>query len=708
MHYYQVYTKNTPEPLTWSSLQKLHVGARVRVPFRGKSKIGIIVKSVTKPEFKTLEVLEILDKDFIPTFYITWTYDLAEKHFSNINKIFSLLLPDEFLQKIDPVKKSVFYQINAQKKDTIWRSEGQKHIQKILTENLEVSEIEILKVVTKATLQNLVKNESILKKSGSTKPGITLDFETKSKLAVLTKPQQQVLTEINQSKIPSLLWGITGSGKTEIYKHLASQSAGQILLLVPEIALTPQLLSQFYSLYPDAIAVWHSKLSAGQKVQEWARIKSGEAKILIGTRSAVTVPFRNLKTIIIDEEHEWTYKSETSPRFQMHDLVRDLAAHFEVKIILGSATPRLESWHKAKDGEYQLIKLTEKPFSSHPPNIHIIDLKSEHKRGNYSPISGTLRQQIIETLQKKEQVILFLNKRGFASSTLCVSCGHNFQCPHCDTPLKAHGSFQQKKKFLCHYCGHLEKFPEQCLHCQTENFEFKGWGTQQLEQILQHDFPSAKVLRADRDTITGKSDFENLWRDFSDHKADILLGTQMITKGLDFGKVSLVGIISADTGLNLPDFRAEERVWQLLLQVMGRTGRRDTPGNICLQTFNPDHRVFQFLSPLKVPEFLDQELVSRSQHQFPPLAHLCKLTFVDPKKEVSFVDSQNIFKKIREIKTDAILEVTWAPGFFPRLHGKYWFHVFIKSDSHKSLHRFVQDLNLDKNVRIDMSPISLL
>lgn len=712
IYYAEIFLNANTPLLTWKIETDINIGSLVLVPFRNSLKKGIVLKvSTEKPKFETQSIREIINPNFCSPQIIAWSQTLAKRYFIKQTKILSLFFPNSLFDKNDPVKRQIFYTQNTLIEEKLWRSSGQKALLKLLKTEKKITRAAALEIMSSTSLKNLLDKNFIKTTTGQIETNLP-EITFKESLQTLTPAQTDAFNNINKSEIPVLLWGVTGSGKTEIYKHLTAETKGQVLILVPEIGLTPQLITNFQSVFGNEIAVWHSKLSAGEKIQEWARINTGEARILIGARSSCFVPFKNLKLIIIDEEHEWTYKNEFNPRFITHDLANDLAQIHGAKIVLGSATPRLESWHKAEHNEYQLVSLQDKVFQATPPNIELVDLRQEFTRGNYLPVSEKLKISIKEALKRKEQVILFLNKRGFASLTLCTQCGHQWYCPNCDTALKAHGQ-KKNTKLLCHYCGHLEAFPNQCPNCKACEFRHQGWGTEQLENLLKEYFPMAKIERADRDTMSGKENFNALWGRFNRGESDILVGTQMITKGLDFGKVSLVGIISADAGLTLPDFRTEERMWQLLLQVMGRAGRRKNSGKVIIQTFDPAHRLFSYLAPLSVPDFLQAEKELRKRHKFPPFTHLAKLTINHYQKETSFFTAQDVFKQADRLSKNndwnkKINEVSWAPAFFPKLQNKYWFHVFIKSTDQDSLHQFIVALNLEKNIKIDLTPNSLL
>jgi len=538
--------------------------------------------------------------------------------------------------------------------------------------------------------------------------------ESSQKPAIkLNTAQQKAVQNIISDDRPTLLFGVTGSGKTEVYQeaiqhYLDLNEQNQALFLIPEINLNQQLIRRFQARFGNQIAVWNSKLSMGEKVQSLALILSGKARIIMGTRSAVLLPIPKPSIIILDEEHDHSYKNEFLPRFWTHDIVQGINKIFPGKLIFGSATPKVESWQKAQEKIWQKVELPERIFQTIPPEMNLIDMLQEHKKENFSPFSERLSAAIEDSLENKRQVILFLNKRGMAGNTQCSSCGHGFECPMCDSFMKMHEK-NFHRKFICHICGHLENFPEKCPKCTKQNFLLRSWGTQKVEQLLQEKFPQARIIRADADTVRGKNDFSEILHKFENHQADILLGTQMIAKGLDFDKVDVVGILNGDVGLVIPDFRSEERVFQILHQVSGRAGRRKIRGKIYLQTYRAFDPIFTFVYKHQVQEFLEQELKNRADY-WSPWRTTAKIIFSSPQKHLSFFAGQGYFrtlKKILENKKD--WRINFAPAFVPRTHGQYHFNVFIHGTNKQELINFLhQNPPPPELTRIDINPLSVL
>ena len=708
MIFCEVWIRGVRGIFSWHSEQMLQPGARVRISFRNRVRTGIVVGVLNvKPEFKTQPIMEVWDKQFVPALYIETAREVAYENFASLEKVLGLMVPEKFFTSQNPEKRETFYILANDLAEV--KGSKQKLVLDLLSSNKGRMRSEDLREqVSLATLQGLVKKEILTIEEGTLISPLEVTDNGKSNI-LLNEDQVKALKKIQDSKKTTLLFGVTGSGKTEIYKKLAQDvsSAGQVLLLLPEIALTPQLIGEFQSIFKGAVAVWHSKLSEGEKIQEWKRVQSGEAKILIGARSAVFVPLQKPELIILDEEHEWTFKNEFAPRFHTIDVVGKIQERFDAKVVLGSATPRLESFHKCEMGEWNRVDLPKRVGDVMMPEMRFVDLKSEAKRGNYSPISGALEEELADILKQEKQAVIFLNKRGFSGATMCKSCGHKFECPNCSHNMKMHQKVGNQK-FICHVCGHMEGFPSQCPECKEKDFVFRGWGTQMVESILKEKFPTMRMFRADADSITGKKDFENLMNKFHNYEADVLLGTQMIAKGLDFERVQLVGVVLADVGLNLPDFRSEERVFQILTQVSGRAGRRAARGKIVIQTFNPEEKIFDFVKTHDAESFLHWQKESRQKSLMPPFSSMAKLTISDIRKEVSFAHAQKTFKNLKKVLPEGDWDCHFAPAFFPRTHGKYHFHVFLKAPNKKALVEFLTTQIPLEGVKIDIDPSSLL
>ncbi|MFC7363731.1 MULTISPECIES: primosomal protein N' [Bhargavaea] len=448
----------------------------------------------------------------------------------------------------------------------------------------------------------------------------------------LTEEQATAVGEIGKAVAEErdetfLLHGVTGSGKTEVYMQVIRQVLDlgkEAIVLVPEISLTPQITSRFKRRFGPLVAVMHSGLSAGEKYDEWRKVQRGEVKVVVGARSAVFAPFRNLGVIVLDEEHESSYKQEDSPRYHARDVAIRRSQEHGCPVILGSATPSLESYARAHKGVYSLLTLTERAKKQPLPEVEIVDMREELKNGNRSMFSVALAEAIRDRLEKGEQTVLFLNRRGYSSFVLCRDCGTSVQCPNCDISLTYH---RATERLQCHYCGHEEPVPLTCPECGSEHIRFFGTGTQKVQEELHRLLPEARVLRMDVDTTRQKGAHERLLRQFGDGGADILLGTQMIAKGLDFPNITLVGVLSADTMLRLSDFRAAEKTFQLLTQVSGRAGRHEKEGEVIVQTYAPEHYAVELAKDQAYEPFYAIEMGNRKRYSYPPFFFVTLIQF---------------------------------------------------------------------------------
>lgn len=420
---------------------------------------------------------------------------------------------------------------------------------------------------------------------------------------------------------PTLLFGVTGSGKTQVYMRLIQQvieEGKQAIVLIPEIALTYQTVRRFYAMFGDKVSVLNSRLSQGERYDQFKRAKRGEVQVMVGPRSALFTPFFNLGLIVIDEEHEPTYKSENTPRYHARETAIQRARMEHANVVMGSATPSLSAYSRAESGEYLLVKLNARYEERPLPQVSIVDLREELKKGNRSVLSTELKTSLSETLRKKEQTMLFLNRRGYAGFVSCRACGHVMKCPHCDVSLSEHNG----SRLICHYCGYEMVKPQVCPSCGSPHIGGFKAGTQQIEKVLEKDFPEARVLRMDFDTTRTKDSYEKILASFSRHEADILVGTQMIVKGHDFPDVTLVGVIAADLSLNMDDYHCGERTFQLLTQAVGRAGRGAKPGRAVIQTYQPEHYSIQAAATQDYGKFYKEEMSYRMLMDYPPAAHM--------------------------------------------------------------------------------------
>ncbi|MBM4447407.1 MAG: primosomal protein N' [Chloroflexi bacterium] len=518
---------------------------------------------------------------------------------------------------------------------------------------------------------------------------------------------------LNNSPLVFLLHGVTGSGKTEIYLRVLGESVAQGkrgICLVPEIALTPQTIERFASRFQGRVAVIHSGLSLGEQFDEWYRIKEGGFDVVIGPRSALFAPQPDLGLIVMDEEHEWNYKqSDKSPRYHARDVAIKLAELSGAVVILGSATPDVETFYRAQQGEYQLVELKERitPYGpSSLPEVEVVDLREELKAGNRSIFSRSLIGAMTEALAHHEQVILFLNRRGTATFIQCRGCGFVFRCSRCTAALTYHAAI---KELVCHHCRYSGPLPVECPQCFEHSLRFLGIGTQRVEEEVRHFFPQACTLRWDRDVTYGRRAHEELFTKVRAHEVDILIGTQMVAKGLDLPQVTLAGVISADTGLNLPDFRAGERTFQLLCQVAGRAGRGFTPGRVIIQTYSPEHYAVHAASRHDYLAFYTQEIEYRRKFGYPPFSQLACLTFshtneIACRKEAQRMSCLLAAEKDRRGMSYLRL-IGPVPAFVPRVRGHYrWQLVLCGAD----LDDFLTEISFPRGWVVDIDPVGMV
>ncbi|MCZ0756071.1 primosomal protein N' [Anoxybacillus sp. J5B_2022] len=499
----------------------------------------------------------------------------------------------------------------------------------------------------------------------------------------LSDEQQQALNAIVESVRANehhvfLLYGVTGSGKTEVYMQAIEEvlkRGKEAIVLVPEISLTPQMVERFKGRFGSQVAVLHSGLSIGEKYDEWRKIHRKEVKLVVGARSAIFAPFENLGMIIIDEEHEASYKQEETPRYHARDVAIYRARFHQCPVVLGSATPSLESFARAKKGVYRLLTLKKRMNENGLPAVNIVDMREELRSGNRSMFSRTLFEKLQDRLHKGEQAVLFLNRRGYSTFVMCRDCGYVIRCPHCDISLTYH-RVQQRLK--CHYCGYEEPVAHRCPSCESEHIRFFGTGTQKVEEELTKLLPQARVIRMDVDTTSRKGAHERLLSAFGEGKADILLGTQMIAKGLDFPKVTLVGVLTADTMLHLPDFRACEKTFQLLTQVSGRAGRHELPGEVVIQTYTPEHYSIELAARHDYETFYQKEMLARKRHGYPPFYYLTLITVSHQEltKAVAVTEKIAAYLRGQLSKEAVILGPVASP--IARLHDRYRYQCMIK------------------------------
>ncbi len=523
--------------------------------------------------------------------------------------------------------------------------------------------------------------------------------------------RDQVLSDYDQGKNKTyLIHGITGSGKTEVYLAIIEgmiKRRKQCIVLIPEIALTYQTLLRFYKRFGDRVSVMNSSLSAGEKYDQCERARKGEIDVIIGPRSALFVPFENLGLVVIDEEHEGSYKSESMPRYHARETARYLADLKGASLVLGSATPSLEAYYLAQKGEYELFRLGSRLTGGSLARVYIADLRQELREGNRSIFSRKLKELMEERLAKKEQMILFLNRRGYAGFVSCRSCGLVMKCPHCDVSLSKH----MGGKLVCHYCGYETREPEKCPECGSPYIMGFKAGTQQIEQNLYKTFPGIRVLRMDGDTTRQKGSYERILSAFAEGEADVLLGTQMIVKGHDFPNVTLVGVLAADLSLNENDYRAGERTFQLLTQAVGRAGRGSKPGEAGIQTYRPDHYSIQWAAKQDYNAFYEEEILYREMAQYPPVSHMLAVLVTTENRE----EGWKLIQQLSELagKAQGVSVIGPSEASIGKINDCYRFVVYCKASEYANLIRVKDEMekHLDaparrtENVQFDFDPM---
>ncbi|WP_350344880.1 primosomal protein N' [Proteinivorax tanatarense] len=604
------------------------------------------------------------------------------------------------------------------KEDISKRAYRQHQLFEVLKNQKEVV-FQKLPVELKRAANSLVEKGVVLKKQKQVfREPNNINIQEKCVIS-LTSYQKQVFETVSESlsnlkRDSFLLWGVTGSGKTEIYLRLAEKAISQnndVIVLVPEIALTPLMVNRFKNKFNDNVAVLHSGLSQGEKLDQWQKIKEGKVKIVVGARSAVFAPFKNVGLIIIDEEHENTYKQEENPKYHTIEIAQKRLELSQGVLLLGSATPSIESLYRTEHGEYKLLNLPKRATANEMPLIDVVDMKSELENGNRSIFSKKLFKSIKKSLDNNEQVVLFLNRRGFSTTTLCRKCGFTFKCPSCDLTLTSHdnGNF-----LICHYCHYQLSKPNSCPSCKSIHLSFNGIGTEKLQKEVQKVFPKSKILRMDVDTMSSKDSYNKVYQQFADKQGDILIGTQMIAKGFDFPDVTTVGIIIADMGLNIPDFRSAEKTFQLVTQVAGRAGRGDKAGVVILQTYSPEHYSIEHSSKYQYKQFYLKEIKIREALNYPPFVKIIKFDIVANQEErvkkeaIEVAEMLKELQKKHQIQKSEILGPVMSARY--KLRNNYRWQVMLKTNNMKQwldiLNKYNFPHKFSKGIRvsIDVEP----
>ena len=689
---------------------KIKVGIRVLVPFGNQKLEGFVlkVKPKTPTEIDLKEIIDVVDDEVILNEELLKLGKyISDSTLSTLISSYQVMLPKALKAKKNvkiSKKFNTYICLNHNQEEGLKLSKSQEEILKVLKEYHKVLKSDLTKISASSVKTLLNKNIIYEVKEESYRLNLESNLEKKKELTSL---QKQVVNEVLSLKNKNevfLLHGVTGSGKTEVYMELIEkllEEEKESIVLVPEISLTEQIVSRFRSRFKENIAILHSRLSDGEKYDEWRKIARGEIKIVIGARSAIFAPLKNIGIIIIDEEHTTSYKQENTPKYSAIDIAKERCKYHNCPLILGSATPTLESYARAKKNVYHLLEMKER-VNNHPlPKVEIVDMNEDMKtcKGHFS---SKLIDRIKTCLGKKEQVILLLNRRGYSSFVSCKQCGYVEKCPNCDITLTYHKSSNMLR---CHYCGYATNRKDICPSCHEKAITNLGIGTEKIEEEIHELLPDAKVIRMDFDTTSKKGSHQKIIESFKKHEYDILLGTQMIAKGLDFSNVTLVGVINADTSLNIPDFRSSEYTFQLLSQVSGRSGRGEKEGSVVIQTFNKDHYAINLASKHDYINFYEQEMKIRHELNYPPYYYLTVVKVLSSNYEEARNESSKIKDYlVRNLTNTTVLGPT--VGSILKVNNIYRFQIILKykkeNDLYPCLKNLLEHYKSNNKIKVDI------
>ena len=681
--------------------EKIKIGDRVSIPFGNSKKLqeGFVFEIKENSEFAVKEIVSI-EKDGINEEGMKLAKLMSRMYFCNIFDCIKLMLPPGTTTKIvenrvkDKMGSFVYLnkeidEIDQDIEEGIIKSPKQIRVLEFLKDNdgVYITDLEVYTDTSRAIIKTLEKHEyiQIVEENIDRNPFVLKEVPRDKKLK-LTDEQKVAFDCINEAIFENkfkefLIYGVTGSGKTEVYLQLIEKALSKgktAIVLVPEISLTPQMVNRFLARFGNCIAVLHSKLSMGERYDAYKRIKNGEVKIVIGARSAIFAPVENIGILIIDEEHDSSYKSEMNPRYNAKDIARYLCKNNNAPLVLGSATPDVNTFYNAKEGKIELLTLTKRANESNLPSVEIVDLREELASGNKSMLSEKLKEYIEENIKNKKQTILFLNRRGFSTFVMCRDCGFTAKCKNCNITLTYH---KNTNKLKCHYCGFETKNITVCPICGSKNVRYFGAGTQKLEEEVHKMFPECKTIRMDVDTVIKKNSHEEILEKFKNENIDILIGTQMVVKGHHFPNVTLVGVIAADSSLNIEDFRAGERTFQILTQVAGRAGREQLPGKVVVQTYNKDNYSIEFAKEQNYDLFYNAEIMMRKSLNYPPFCDIIQFSInsksdLDVKKVAKYI--YNELKKEFNIIKNNILIFEPVPAPIDKIKNNYRWRILVK------------------------------
>lgn len=699
----KTFTYLIPEKLK----DKVSVGKRVVVPF-GKQKLEGFVLDITLNkdiDYEVKEVIEVIDENpVLNQEMLELGKYIQYKTMCNLISAYQTMLPSALKAHKDfIVNKKYQTYLKLIDKSYIPKNDNQKEIIETLKKgNIKKSELTKISVSSINTLLN----KNVIEEIKEEEYRLNNTEYDEDKKVILNEDQKRVVDSVLDDLntfTPFLLHGVTGSGKTEVYMNIIDEVLKhdkEVIVLVPEISLTPQLVNIFKSRFKNSIAILHSGLSDGERYDEWRKIERKEVSIVIGARSAIFAPFTNIGLIVIDEEHSDTYKQDNKPRYNTIDIAVKRAKTYNCPLVLGSATPSIESYTRAKTGTYKLLELKTR-INKSMPIVKIIDMKEEIKKGNRI-LSSELIDDINDRLNKDEQVILLLNRRGYSTTITCKECGNVMKCPNCDIPLTYH---KNGNKLNCHYCNYTTYKPLRCPNCNSESINSLGIGTEKLEEEINKVFKLAKTVRMDIDTTRKKGSHERIINDFRNKKYNILIGTQMISKGLDFSDVTLVGVLNGDATLNIPDFRSGERTYSLLNQVAGRSGRCKTNGKVIIQCFNVDHYSIIYASKHDYISFYQEEMRIRKKLNYPPYYNLCLIKVVG----TDFETLNNEANKIKEYlinNTSSVIVLGPSSCIIPKIYNKYYMQIILKykniNQVYDSLKFILNKYNVNNKISVDV------
>lgn len=698
------FTYKVPEEFN----NEIKIGQIVKVPFGkgNKTSEGFILnlKNDDNIKFKTKNIAAILVKDpVIDEDDINLIEFLREKTLCKYIDAFRLLIPVGIMKGAKAKKKKVIV-LKNEDLSNIKNPDGYKKIVEFFKTNsgkYTKSELINEHSISQYKLNKLIENE-VLSIEEESVFRYNDRVYNKDSAKTLTIEQENIIREyINSDDKMFLLKGVTGSGKTEVYMKLVERvllEEKSAIILVPEIALTPQMIERFKGRFGVNVALFHSKLSDGERFDEWFRVKEGKSKVIVGARSAIFLPAKNLGLIIIDEEHENTYKSEQNPKYQTKEVAEYLSELKGCKVILGSATPSIETYYRALTGEMKLLELNSRVDNKPMPPMKVIDMRNELKGGNKSLFSRELFIAIQERLKRKEQIILFLNRRGFSTFVSCRSCGYVFKCDECDISMTYH----KNGLLICHYCGKTKREPRECPKCHSKYVKFFGAGTQRVEEEVKKYFNNVQILRMDVDTTRDKHSYERIYNTFKNGEADILIGTQMVSKGLDFKNVTLVGILAADMSINIPDYRAAERTFQIITQVAGRAGRGDKQGEVLIQTYTPQHYSLQYAVNYDYEGFYEKEFTVRAMMKYPPFGKLLLINGTSKKEELLKNFMHKITMMIKPLVESCLdIEILGPiPCMISKVKENYRWQIVIKGEFDSYFSKNIKEILYDENKNV--------